>query len=172
MTSEDRPRRRQAGGPKTEPRAGADSPPKKQAPPAVPKLTEQNLAQLGKAMHNTGALRRAFMSALAEHNELSKEDGDAINVLVGRFARIGRDLAEPLEVSRHRTIQYFDRILCGLEFHKADPQATYGPGWKQRLLFRTVDGWRKQLDRHLEKNPDLRMSLSEAMGLPKDEDEE
>lgn len=163
MTPSERPRRAADGRRKPTPAAKA-------AAPTVLKLTAANLDTLGRANRLPGELRPTLLEVITEHQQLTPEGKEAVRVLLGRLARSGRDLASPLEITRHRMLQYMERILCGLEFKKKDPQSR-DIDWKDRLVYRLVGDWKRQLEHHLEKNPALRLSVSEAMGLPPDEDE-
>lgn len=69
-------------------------------------------------------------------------------------------------------LRYFDMIACGYAFLSADPMLR-GTVMNEatRELMRFLAEWRKQLESYVDAQG-LRMSVSEAMGMPETDDEE
>lgn len=96
---------------------------------------------------------------------------DAVKKLLGRFARDGRDLGQPLEVLRHPMLVYMDAVLCGRERMRADPRNTaLASSWMAETVGRLVFGWKRQLERHFDAHPELKFTAAQAMGMPDDDD--
>jgi hypothetical protein len=143
--------------------------------PPVPKLSRELLGLLANCARVRGRfkLREALVQAIYQGGNFSEEDVPAVKVLLGRLARFGRDLAPSIEQSRHHMIRYMDQILCGNQFLLNDPvQGKLVRNARGRDVFFLLSGWIRQLENYLDDNPELRMSVSEAMGLPPDEDDD
>jgi len=136
----------------------------------VPKLDAQNLASLSARIVPRPKLRMHLHSLLMQaHPEV---DAMSLKVLLGRFAREGRDLGQPLEFHRHHMLVYMDAVLCGRERMRADPlSASLATSPVGEMVGRMVFGWKRQLERHLEANPGLKLTAAQAMGMPDDDDD-
>ncbi len=163
------PRRRER------PPRGKDGAARAAAPGRVPKIPEalmEALARHDPKQSGRGPLRQRLVSVIYQASELPEAEKDAAKELLGRMARAGRDLAAPMEATRHRMLHYIDTVLCGNEFLRNDP---VGGGAvrnaKAASLVRLLTGWQRQLQRHVDAHPRYKMSVAEAMGMPEDGEE-
>lgn len=141
----------------------------------VPQLSAEFLDLWGRewsrAMRRSN-IRQSLTDALLASDAVLDHHKPRIKRELGRLARAGRDLAAPLEQTRHHMLRYFDMVFCGNEFYLSDPMhcGTVKNAMTSNLI-RILKGWQGQLIRYVDKH-DLRMSASEAMGMHDDDDEE
>lgn len=141
----------------------------------IPKLLDEDLQVLavqGARQKGRSQLRAMLLSVLKARGEIKTEHFERLPRAIGSMARAGRDLAEPLEASRHHMLRYFEQVLCGYEFSAADPMHAHHVknAWT-RACIRLIRGWQKQIERYLEKHAEHRLTVAEAMGMPDDEDD-
>ncbi len=141
---------------------------RQQRPFVLPDEKLSKLAGEGARVRGAALQRKELMIYLAPFYEDEQQGNDAKRVL-GNLARNGRELVAPLHEYRHSMLYFLNRVLCGYNYLKKDPnKKRYVLNPTTMHVVATVGLWERMLRQALDQDPSLLMPLAEAMQVPED----